>query len=227
MPYGKRSYKRTKRFSRRRKGRGKKAWYMRKYNAYELAGKAWTAAKYLKGLINVEFKKFDVDSSTATSGAVVHFNGIAQGDSDQTRDGNSVLMKSLLVRGNIVTNGNATSTRCRVIFFIDKQQIGDTTPAQSDILDPDLNQMVAPLNNQTVGRFTILSDKRYSLNLILAGASTSTEYSFFTRLQKHARFNGSAATDIQKNGVYMLFVHDQPTHTPTLHYSSRLKYVDN
>lgn len=227
MPYGKTSNYRYKKRRYPRKKRGGKPWYMRKYNAYELAGKAWSAAKYLKGLINVEFKKYDADSSTSTSGNVILFNGIAQGDSDQTRDGNSVLMKSWLLRGNIVSNASAVSTRVRLVFFMDKQQIGDTAPSQSDILDPDLNQLVAPLNNQTVGRFTILADKRFSINQMVASQSVSREFSFFFNLGKHARFNGTTGADIQKNGIYMLVVHDQSTNVPNILYSSRLKYVDN
>ena len=172
-------------------------------------------------------KKYDVDSSTSTSGNVILFNGIGQGDTDQTRDGSSILMKKWLLRGNITTNASATSTRVRLILFIDTQQIGDTAPAQADILDPDLNQLVAPLNNNTVGRFTILADRTYSINQLVASQAVSREYKFFFNMNKHARYNGTTGADIQKNGLYMLVVHDQATNVPTIAYSARLTFTDN
>lgn len=231
MPSYYRRRRRRRYIPRRRRRSNTTPWYakwmMKSGNIQDVAYSALKGVYYLKSLINVEMKKFDIDSSTSTSGNVILFNEIGQGDTDQTRSGNSILMRSLSLRGYIKSNASATSTRVRLVIFIDKQQISDTAPAQGDILDGDQNSITANLNNNTVGRFSILANKVYTINQFISGVAVTVPFKFFFRLQKHARYNGTTGADIQKNGVYMLVVHDEATNVPTIGYTSRLTYTDN
>lgn len=230
MPYVKRYKKRSKKRGYSSKKRSSKPWYMRKYNAYELAGKAWSAAKRLRGLINVEKKKFDTILGTSTSGTLVNCVAIPQGDGDQTRDGNSVLLKSVYMRGTLANNSASPSTRFRIMLIRDLQQIADTAPSATDILDGGLSGdfIRAPLNNETVGRYEILMDKIFVINQPFASAVFQRNLKEFFPMNHHVRFNGTAGTDIQKGGVYFLVIHDQPGGTlPTISLDIRSSYYDN
>ena len=47
------------------------------------------------------------------------------------------------------------------------------------------------------------------------------------KLWTHIRYNGTADTDIQKGGLYILFISDQASDYPTCDYQTRLGYHDN
>lgn len=217
------------RFRRRRYGRrrrGAKPWYKRRYSAIQLASKAYRAARYLKTMVNAEKKKYDASTtlSVANAGAsYAHLNAIAQGDGNGSRDGNSILMHSLSARFTVKQHASATMSQVRIILLQDSQQVGDTTPGWSTIFnDTDVN---AFLHAQTgVGRFTILASRIVSLQ---SNGKQVQNLSLNLRLNKHARFNGTAATDIQKNGIYLFAISDEATNTPTVEYHTRLNFYDN
>ena len=109
MPYSRR------RNAYRKKRYNKSAWYDRKYSTLDLAKKSWAAVKYLKSVINVEKKKHDTSSSGSISsaGGIQLLSNIAQGDTDQTRDGNSIKMQSMLLRATFTLNASATASNMR------------------------------------------------------------------------------------------------------------------
>lgn len=228
MPYG-RGYR--KRYTRKRGGSfvRKASGYARQASsAYALAKSAWAGVKMLKSLVNVEKKKFDTEvtiSNVTSSGTIYDLDLIAQGDTDQTRDGNSVLCQYINLKGRVQQANNIPST-VRLILFIDLQQIGDTAPGVNDVLDPSFtNKYSAPLNNDTVGRFKILSDKSYNFN---PGSDILKSFKMFHRLTgHHIRYNGASSTDIQKGGIYLLTISDQSTLFCSIDFSSRLTFTDN
>lgn len=221
MPY-------RRKYGRRKYRRNRTSWYNKKYSVSQIARKAWGTAKYLKRVLNVEKKKHDVNLALTTNNSVVALNHIPQGDTDQTRDGNSLKQQSLSIKGYIQGSSTLDSLHARVIVFFDKQQVPDANPTITDLLDPSSsNAVFAPLNNETVGRYKILSDKRYSLNNAISGNAVTHNYSFSTALKSHARFNGPASSDIQKNGLYIGIVHDGGITPPTLAATSRVTYTDN
>lgn len=212
-----------------RKRRPRKTNYMGSaVSAYKLAKQAYSQIKYLKSLINVEKKKFDLEltsSAISNSGQIYSLCAIAQGDTDQTRNGNSILCQHVSMRGRLLQSNSITTT-LRLMLFMDTQQISDTAPIVSDVLDTTFsNYFQAPLNNLTVGRFKILWDKQLNSN---PGQSAMVQFKHFQRLTgHHVRFNGTAAGDSQKGTLYLLAISDQPTLTPTLDFASRLTFTDN
>lgn len=185
--------------------------------------------KYIRSLVNVEYKKFD--GAVASTVGTTPFLALApcsvsQGDTDQQRNGNSIRLKSLLIKGQFLLNPSATTTQmCRMIVVMDNQQIGDTTPAFSDIIDSGFgNNIYAPLNNETVGRFTVLLDRVYSLQ---PNGDTLKSLYHYLKMDKHVRFNGPANTDIQKNGIYVYCVSNDNTNLPSLQLVSRTTFIDN
>lgn len=225
MPYARRGY-RKRSYRKRPYARSRRMpWYNKKYSVGEIASSAWKGVRYLKTLVNSEMYKKDNASSItpdSASGSVVHLSDIAQGDGDDQRSGLSVFARSLWLQIISTIHTTADNTNYRVMVVCDTQQVGDGTPTVATILDGvGIN---TPLNSATVGRFSVLYDKVYNL----ADAIMVTRiHRIYLPLSKHIRYNGSAGTDIQKNGIYLVAVSSEATNTPTLNYNSRLSYRDN
>lgn len=213
----------------RKKPYAKKPWYNRSYTPYQLAQKAWKGVKYIKSLVNVEKKHHDVlvDSAISATGSITNLVQIAQGDTDQTRSGNSILGQTEYIQFAVNQHASATNTFFRLMVVRDNQQISDTAPAIGDILDSTFSSqyVVAPLNNEFgIGRFSVLCDKRFALS---ANGSTSRIDKIFIPVRKHVRYNGSATSDIQKGGLYLLLVSNEATNTPTFEAVCRFAFTDN
>lgn len=200
-------------------------WYNKKYNAMQLAAKAARGVWYLKGLVNSEMKHYiTANSGTVNNtGTIVNLCAISQGDSDVgNREGNSIFVRSVFSRIQCVQHASATNTQFRIIFFIDMQQVADTAPSVSNILNS--TSCLSSLSTGSAGRYKILKDYCFSTN---TASGTTRDIKYFTNLRHHVRFNGSADTDIQKGCLYMLFLSDQATNTPTLYWNTKIGYHDN
>lgn len=221
MPgYAKRSY-RSKRGSKRRSGP--------KYTTYGsakfLANKAVRGVQYLKGLVNSELYKFDAGataSAVVTTPVVAHVTGLGNGDGEGQRTGNSVLAKSLNVRGTMTVDTAGATTNARFCVIRDKQQIGDSFPGWTDVFEAA--NPYAFLKKETVGRFEILYNKQV---VLVPAGDASWNFAISIPMQSHIRYNGTGGGDIQKNGLYVMYCSDRSTLNPTLNYATRLQYHDN
>lgn len=225
MPYGQRRYARNY----RRGGRsgGGRAWYDKKYSTMQLAKKAWWGVKKIKKLINVEFKNHDINiANTVTVAGVAHtLTGIAQGDTQGTRDGNSVLGQKLELKIQYNQDSEADTSIIRTIIVRDKQQQADTAPTLTEILDQDLTTVLTrPYSSESPKRFSILHDSMLTLNKETKTVAIKT---IKLKCNQHVLFNGTAAGDIQKNGIYLFFLTNEDTNEPTVLGMSRLTYTDN
>ena len=210
---------------RRSQKRSRKSWYNRKYSALQLAAKAWKATRYIKGLVNSEMLhhriggNFTIDST----GGLLSLASISQGDSDSGRTGNSIFARNLSMNLNVKINASNLATQfIRIVLLQDNQQISDTTPTISDVLDSAYPN--APLNQSTAGRFTIIRNWEFYLNATNQPGRVLKKY---FKLWHHIRYNGSASTDIQRGGLYLLYISDQATNPPTVGYQIKLGYHDN
>lgn len=222
MAYRRRARGRT---FRRRRGRSS-PWYRRKYNAMQLASAAWRGVRYIKGLVNSEKHHFDTAFSSATipsAGNITHLTSLAQGDTSVTRTGNSVLLKDCYMHLFMAVNPSVlTQSRVRMILFFDKQQISDTLPTVTDVLAAASTESMLNLNAS--GRFKIVYSREFILR---ANNNGSLVLHKFFKFHTHVRFNGTAGTDIQRNGLYVLFIGSEATNTPTVSGTFRIGYHDN
>lgn len=208
-----------------------------KWNRYKECGtmvandarRALQGVQYIKGLVNSEMFHVDIDTSLTpdTSSQVQHVTGVAQNNTIGSRTGNSILAKSNYFRCTITKHASATNTFVRVIMFVDRQQVADTTPSITDVLTTITVDSCLNINN--AGRFKILSDKIFMLSDANGDMRQWKKYIRFGRKGKgmHVRYNGTATTDIQKNGFYIAFLSNEATNTPTLSYNNRFSYHDN
>lgn len=222
----------SRRTSRRRgtSRRRQTSWYNKKYSTLQLAQKAWSATKYLKGLVNSE--KFNADRSFTLGAVQSDIYGlvrIAQGDGESERTGNSILCRSIYLRGFMQVNSAVSgNTRVCLCLVQDTQQIADTNPTVLDIfnsLNPEA--MINRSNtNNTAGRFKIIWRKNYNLTPA-TGSTPSINIDKYFKVYSHVKYNGSGSQDLQKNGYYLVMLTSEATNFPTISLTSRVNYHDN
>lgn len=197
---------------------------------------AWKTAKWaanavwkIKGLVNSEMLKHDVQEAgtiITTAGYYKPLTDVAVGDDDASRTGNSIYVRSVHIRGQLVYNGTAGATPgfCRLIVVIDTQQVGDTYPAISEVLDTATGGVNAHVLHTTAGRFKILYSRVFTTDNI---DRTVVPILINLPMRHHARYNGTASTDIQRGGIYVHAISSEATNGPKLIYNARLSYHDN
>lgn len=215
---------RRRRTNFRRRRRGRAPWYRRKYNAMQLASAAWRGLRYVKGLVNSELLNvtYNADATPSSSGSIVHLSAIAVGDGSGNRTGNSIFVRKVYGQFNIKQHATAAYTSYRLMVVIDKQQVGDTSPGVTDILEAA--RVTSFLNPAEYGRFTVLWDKKFQTE---DNGRETKMVKFYKNLRHHCRYNGTAASDIQRGGIYLLMLSDQATNTPTVSYDVKFCYHDN
>lgn len=213
-----------RRVYRRRRRRRTAPWYRRRYTAMQLATKAAKGVWYLKGLVNAEMHHHIKASSGSitNSGTVLHLTDIAQGDNDAERTGKSIFVRNVFSRLAVEQHASATHTGIRMILFIDTQQVADTSPSVTNVLES--TSILSSLNTETAGRFKVLKDWTFYVN---DTSSTTRVIKYFKNLRHHVRYNGTAGTDQQKGALYLLYLSDEGTNQPTLYWNIKLGYHDN
>lgn len=194
------------------------------------AQKALAMAKYLKSIVNVEYKNHDVvatSASRATGPTIINCTSIAQGDTEFTRDGAQCKITSLNFKYHIEAHASAAETLVRVMVILDKQ----TNQAQYqplDVLSDDTvnDSIVAPRNRDNLARFTILYDKVHAYS---SAGRTVSYHKFYKKLQTQIRFDNPAANINSNvvNSISIMVMSNQPTNSPLMTHNLRLLFVDN
>lgn len=221
-----RSERYNSRYQMRRRVRQKRVpWYEKKYNAMQLAHKAYKGVWYLKGLVNSEMLHI-INSSAANvsnTGTIASLTNIGQGDGITSRTGNSILVRNLLIRLTLEQHATATKTFYRIMLVVDTQQIGDTAPGVTDVLESA--STLSSLDTNEPGRFVVL--KNWFTCTDSAGGTTQALEWYTDNLMLHTKYNGTSSSDIQRNGIYLLLLSDQATNTPSINYNVKIGYHDN
>lgn len=200
--------------------------------AWTLAKRAWSGIQYVKQLVNSELYQHEnsATGTCSTTGYITLLNNIAQGDGDGTRTGVSILQKgiyfSFRLRNSATTPEPATCVR--VMLVVDQQQVSDTSPTLSQILEVTTPpySILSPLNgNLGVNRFKKIYDQTFSLDTV---TNVQKQVKQYIRAPMHVRFNGSGNADIEKNGLYLVIFNDTSVSTqPSFFYQARIYYHDN
>ena len=194
------------------------------------AQRALAMAKYLKSIVNVEYKVINtVGTNTAITVApvITQLTNIAQGDSTSTRDGSNIKIVSLLWNYNIVQNASAVSTFVRCMVVHDRQTneaIFSAADLISDVTAGD--NIVAPRQLDHTARFLVLYDKVHSFS---DTARTNSYHQFYKKLQLKLRYDGNAGdiTDLTQSSLSVVFMSNETTNTPVITHHVRLRFVDN
>lgn len=181
------------------------AWYNKKYNAMQIAGKALSGVKYLKTMINAEKKYHDVtfvNVPVNNAGNIYSLSNIDQGDSSIQRDGKSILCNSVFIRGSVNVNVTGTSNVVRLMIIRDTMNTG-SLPVVSDVLDYSGTVLapMAPISRLKAGRFQVLWSQVFTMST--AGNQVQL-FKKYIKVEKHIKYTGPLGTDEYKGQLFLL-----------------------
>jgi hypothetical protein len=188
------------------------------------------AFKGAASLVNAEVKHVDVSTSStvSTTPVLTFLSGIAQGDTNTSRDGNSV--KAVGLHGDItlIMNASATVSRVRTLIFVDTRSQG-AAPTAADIVDTNALSGLANIDTEP-NRFVMLLDRLDVLVLAAENRAKTFRFDLTSDVKNmHLLYSGSGNTIASAKGpvVYMLQFSSEATNTPTYAVDSRLFFIDN
>lgn len=167
-----------------------------------------------------ELKYYDISVGAAdipATGTVTHVTNIAQGDTAGTRTGNAICVKELSFNGYFQRNATdfGADAYYRIAIVVDKQQVADTAPTAAMIFSNAAVPTDGLPNVDNLERFRVLWlspvydawRMRLDSDNLAAGAPTqSAVFSKTMKLNLRVEYNGTALTDIQKNGIYVVYI---------------------
>ncbi len=220
-------------------GRSKKSMqgnrqHVEKYagDAYDLALRTADGLNYIRKLINVEEKYFDVTgASTAadSNGTVVNAFPVAQGVTGTDRVGDSVKLQGIRAVFWLRMSTGATRTACRCLLVRDLENAG-AAPNVSDILKSTSSSQspVCPYNFiNTRTRFKILFDEIVALSI--NGEETAVISTDFKH-EGHVRFRGATGSNssMAQGSLWLLFISNETSlNLPDITYFIRTTYTDD
>lgn len=181
----------------------------------------------LKGLVNVERKLFSQEFTDVitNSAAVVHsISDIAAGDDINTRNGNSILAKTLNIRTSFSYPGvgaGFTGAYVRYLVVKDTMQTG-TDPQVTEILQTAT--YIAPILDDAVSRFQVVIDEMIPLS---AAGENQVFRKYFRTLNFHIKYFGTGSNTQYKNNLFMLILTNTPSPPITVDSYVRVAFFDN
>lgn len=221
---GKKAYKSYKKKARGANDKSVTIWS--DHNVLEKANRALQIASQIKRYVNVEVKRHDrvVGPVNVTNAGILNnLTIIPQGDTAVQRDGISVKLMNLTIRGSLHCSSLQDASQARVIVFRGKQENGVGYGA-SDILET--TTVYSPKNYTERFRSKILYDERFMLNNPDGGTQQVKQFNINVKLGGHVRYS-EGSNDIEDGGVYVLYISDQATNLPIINYYSRITFTDN
>lgn len=191
-----------------------------------------------------ETKYFDVSlnqSNITVSGSVTHITGIGQGDTLTTRTGNAINVTNITCKGTWVRGSDAlaaASFNYRILVVVDTQQVADTNPTAAAVITDGgftANPITCLPNTDNLERFRVLytSPLYESAKGCLTAANVSgtsavqtSTLEFNKSLSLKVSYNGTASSDIQKNGVFVVFLTDSTQNTLDFSGIARVAFSD-
>lgn len=215
---------------------GKKKYYSKKKAAEPSRMKVYGAAgnqlvkdvALLKSLINTETKVLDNFSSVSVvnTGTVTLLNGMLQGTSASTREGNSVKDYSLEINCFPTFNASSTSPYQYVrVMVVRDNQVNGVLPTATQIL---ANVSYTSCKNAAYSkRFKVLADRTICLN---SQGNPNDFEKFYFKMGTHTNYglgNAGNVQDIASGGLYLFYISDAATNAPNMAYYSRYRFIDN
>lgn len=207
-------------------------------SALRVAHQAYSMAKVVASIVNSEKKYYDssVAYNTDTVASVTCLTNMAQGDTNITRNGNSIALKSLQVHGYWQGDTGVPSEQCRIMIVRDNDNLGGTAPTIADVLESP-GGVLQLRNKNTPKRFTVLYDK------ILKGSTDTPvkgiDYFKKFRMMKDKKgnptrsvkclFDGTTANDYTRGHIFLLAIGNTATASTasTLQLHTRIRFYDN
>lgn len=170
---------------------------------------------------------FSATSATTTIG-YVQLSPIPQGGGQQERIANTVILKRIELRFNVVAANADIYSRMRFGMFIWKQNTASATPGTTSILeDVSTAGVQSPYNFEGRAYYKILYDKVFNLTGTSSAPTVNSQYVVNITLPINHRldFNDSGTTGV--GHIYFYGFSDSAiTPFPTYGLTTRLWYVN-
>lgn len=202
----------------------KKRVYKKKPSQYKSGYSMSKRINYIASVVKPEkkFKDFtDVGFNIGTTAIVNHLSNVDGGSAIDQRVGNKLSPRYLFGRFEFVSDPTPPATFMRIIVFQDLQQVLSTTPGAISLLQSTDTR--SPLNVQNKGRFKILRDELFALNNSTMNVKV---LKINIRLDGTMQYSNNTGTNIQQNGLYILFLSSEGTNPPLGSYFLRLSWTD-
>ncbi len=199
-------------------------WKKRGNTAYK-AAQALKMAYELKQLVNAEAKIFDTTTALTVTdaGAIVELANIPQGDTNVTRSGRSVKLKSIRLNWRLTAHASSTNTAFRVIIFRGKAE-NNRVFAVTQFLEAATVQ--SQINQNIKFQKKVLLDK-----FINIANDYNPQHLYNKTLPLNFHMNWDATdtdgTNVEDGGLYMLVLATEATNDPTFNIDFRLRFYDN
>lgn len=194
-----------------------------KLSALLYAMKAMREIRKVKTQMNAEHKYLDYNISALNvdyNGHQYNLNVMAQGDTDTTRDGDSI--KVLNDSINLVVTRNGADALVRVIVFWDQMAkysaVGNFLATTGSILAP-----LSPRNHDSRFWFKTLYDQVYSVTADQPQQMDKIRI----KINRHTQFDAGTTT-VDSGVLRILLISDQVTsNLPVVDFTSRCFFTDN
>lgn len=226
MPYK----KRQKRYKKKRSNALTRTnqYAMTTKNVASAAFTALKTASYIARLVNVEFKRHDVEQgvTVTNTGTLSYLSAVGQGDQHTLRDGISIKPMHLTLRATFHALSQ-DPTVFRIIIFRGKQENG-IIPSITDVLeDVDVNSFK---NYTDRFRSKILMDRKYVMDPVGTGITKSISWT--QKLFGHINYQEAPSDLPESGGLYMILISQGVVGTgvneqTAFNYKTRLTYTDN
>lgn len=173
---------------------------------------------------------FNPSRDNSTGDNIRALTAIAQGDTDITRDGNQINVKSIQVKGQIYMDvAVGQSQTVRMIIFRDNNYLNATVPTPAMILEPTaFGTSDAPYgmrNRRERDRFKVIYDKLFTLNT--SGANT-LPFNIYRRVNTKTTFADVTNSAYGKNSFWLMVISGAgATGRPTVNSISRVSFTDS
>lgn len=206
-------------------------------NALQVAKQAYNMAQTIAGIVNSEKKYTDktIAINTDTTAAIQCLTNQAQGDTNITRNGNTIALKSLHIEGAIAFDATQKTEMIRIMVIRDNDNLGGTAPTATDILEGATT--IALRNKNTPKRFTVLFDKLYCCN----DSQLCKRFSYYKKFKmlkdrkgnptvsQKCYYDGTADTDYTRGHIFLLQLGTVATASTVSSFNafSRIRFYDN
>lgn len=194
------------------------------------ATKALSIARQVKNMLNTELHIIntnDTDATVPNTATLVLLNGSSQGDSTAQHQGNQFRLKSVNLNYSLCIHASATDTLVRVMVILDRRPDGAVFTLAELLVDSTAgDNVISPYHHDYKRRFRVLYDRKHSLGSNNKGKALGKAYKALNNIQ---RFTGTGATisSIEAPSIYLVFLSDEATNTPTITYYSQVRFIDN
>lgn len=203
--------------------KSKKGWKKKVPTNAQLNRKINKIAKETKP----EAKYLDTTASSTnfgTSGLFINLNYPAIGTGDVNRIGDSILLKSITIRGYVYMSAAATASVYRIILLNDKENKVTTV---GGVLDTALvgtsNLVNASKTHDNRFQTKFLMDK---FGVLDTDGQYVKRFHAYIKLNKRVQFNNTSGTAIVNNYLRFLVCSNESTNVPNITFTARLHFAD-